>query len=78
MSAYQITFGEELTAERKCCQCRTPLLKDPPVVLTYDGFGWYHEKCYLKARHQFALAMKLATLSRAINEYVYYRDGEQL
>jgi len=73
----KVRCGDDLTG-RRCCQCKTPLLRDPPVVLTFDGFDWYHEKCYLKARHQFALAMKLAVLGRAIASYCFYRDGGEV
>lgn len=68
-------FGDDLS-RLECASCDKPLLSDPRVPLIYEpGDGWYHEKCFLKAKRALAAATKLARLSRAIAEYAYYRDA---
>ena len=60
---------------RACGQCAKRLIGEKPEALIFiQGEGFYHERCYQKARRHLAGAMALARLSLAVNVYIAYRE----
>lgn len=66
----------ESFCNKKCGQCDKPIVSEPVQSLIFiQGDGWYHSKCYERARHALAVATKIARWSWAIQEYIYYREN---
>ena len=60
---------------KQCGYCDKPVIGDKPVSIVFDGDGWYHETCLLRAKRALAGAMKLARLGYAITAYCATRDN---